>query len=97
MTLADILAAAAEARKIEDARIEAFLATNPDPHYCSRMDAICPAAGTCYSETIETTDTECSEGRVLCTDVDNEDNRYMYEKSELDFLVNNEDNSVLPF
>jgi hypothetical protein len=58
------------------------------------MDAACYNAPVCYSETTETTDTECSEGFVLCTAVDDESNRVMYSKKDLDDIFRDDE---LPF
>ena len=54
-----------------------------DPNHCSLMNAVCYKANSCYGELREVTETECSLGMVLCTDVDNPDNRYMYDKEDL--------------
>lgn len=70
---------------------ESFISHKLDQNYCSSMMAICPVASTCYGENVEVVENECSNGYVLCTDVDNEDNRYMYNKKDLDFIENQND------
>lgn len=65
---------------------------------CKRMNAICPQANCCYSETVETSETDCNQGYVLCVDIDNPDNRYMYSIEVLkDMDENKEDYEGCPF
>jgi hypothetical protein len=54
-----------------------------NPHHCSRLNALCYAAPTCYGEHIENTEVECSNGFVLCTSVEDENDRVMYHKDDL--------------
>ena len=65
-----------------------------DPYYCSRMNAFCPKAPTCYGEHIEHDDSTCSNGMVLCTAVDDELDRAMYSIEDLENIGNNNE---IPF
>jgi hypothetical protein len=69
-------------------------AYNTDPLHCSRMNAMCPKAPTCYGEHIEHDDSTCSNGMVLCTAVDDESDRVMYSIEDLENIGNNNE---IPF
>lgn len=67
-----------------------------DPYYCSRMNAFCPKAPTCYGEHIEHDDSTCSNGMVLCTAADDELDRAMYSIEALEEIGLHE-NDEIPF
>jgi hypothetical protein len=67
------------------------------PYLCTRMNAECPKATTCYSETIEHDDTSCSEGMILCPAVDDPNDRVMYSVEVLKNLDNDDNYDDIPF
>ena len=74
-----------------------FVSDQQDQYHCSRMNAFCPKAPTCYGENVEYDDSSCSQGMVLCTAVDDESDRVMYDIEDLKFLDDKNNGDEIPF